>query len=257
MSAEAREDQQAAQEELRLLGAPEQVGRRDGCPLGRCDGSGFVVDEQGNVARDCDCRAARIAGARTRSLAARIPKRYRGVSFERPPVTDIALCAPEQVAIVRRYVTSVQDNLDGGRGLWIQGDVGTGKTTLAMLVSKAALAAGRSVAIYSLPRLLNLLRESIDSQEGMLGFLDRLTAVDLLHLDDLGAENRTDWVLEQLYSIVNARYEAERAIVATTNVMPDELSGRLGARTVSRLVEICGELIPLYGEDRRREFRPA
>jgi hypothetical protein len=31
----------------------------------------------------------------------------------------------------------------------------------------------------------------------------------------------------------------------------------LGARTVSRLVEICGELIPLYGEDRRREFRPA
>ena len=75
--------------------------------------------------------------------------------------------------------------------------------------------------------------------------LDRLTAVDLLHIDDLGAENRTDWVLEQLYSIVNARYEAERAIVATTNLMPDELSERLGARTVSRLVEICGDLIPL------------
>jgi DNA replication protein DnaC len=158
---------------------------------------------------------------------------------------------------VRRYVGAVQDNLDRGRGLWIQGDVGTGKTTLAMLVSKAALTAGRSVAIYSLPRLLNLLRESIESHDGLRSFLDRLTAVDLLHLDDLGAENRTDWVLEQLYSIVNARYEAERAIVATTNVMPDELSERLGARTVSRLVEICGELIPLYGEDRRREFRPA
>ena len=257
MSDEAFADEHSVQAELRLLGAPEHARRRDGCPLGRCDGSGFVVDEETNVARDCDCRAARIAGARTRSLAARIPKRYRGVSFDRAPVTDIALSAPEQVAIVRRYVANVQDNLDGGRGLWIQGDVGTGKTTLAMLVSKAALAAGRSVAIYSLPRLLNLLRESIDSQEGMLGFLDRLTAVDLLHLDDLGAENRTDWVLEQLYSIVNARYEAERAIVATTNVMPDELSERLGARTVSRLVEICGELIPLYGEDRRREFRPA
>ncbi len=92
-----------------------------------------------------------------------------------------------------------------------------------MLVSKAALDAGRSVAIYSLPRLLNLLRESMDSDGGLLDFLDRLTAVDLLHIDDLGAENRTDWVLEQLYSIVNARYEAERAIVATTNLMPDEL----------------------------------
>jgi DNA replication protein DnaC len=214
-----------------------------------------VVDEATNTATDCRCRAARIATARTRSLAGRIPSRYRGVSFDRPPVSDIARTAPDQMQSVRRYVRAIEQNLDSGKGLWIQGDVGTGKTTLAMLVSKAALDAGRSVAIYSLPRLLNLLREAMDSDEGKLDFLDRLTAVDLLHIDDLGAENRTDWVLEQLYSIVNARYEAERAIVATTNLMPDELSERLGPRTVSRLVEICGDLIPLFGQDKRREFR--
>jgi DNA replication protein DnaC len=225
------------------------------CPLGVCDGSGFLVDEASNTASDCGCRAARIAGARTRSLAGRIPRRYQGVSFDRPPVSDIARTAPEQIRTVKRYVREIEAQLDSGRGLWIQGDVGTGKTTLAMLVSKAALDAGRSVAIYSLPRLLNLLRESMDSDRGMVDFMDRLTAVDLLHLDDLGAENQTDWVLEQLYSIVNSRYEAERAIVATTNLMPDELSQRLGERTVSRLVEICGDLIPLYGEDKRREFR--
>jgi DNA replication protein DnaC len=232
------------------------VPLREGtCPLGVCDGSGFVIDEETNTASDCRCRAARIAGARTRSLEGRIPRRYRGVSFDRPPVTDIARTAPSQIQSVRRYAQRIGSNLDAGRGLWLQGDVGTGKTTLAMLVSKAALDAGRSVAIYSLPRLLNLLREAIDSPEGKLDLLDRLTAVDLLHLDDLGAEARTDWVLEQLYSIVNARYEAKRAIVATTNLMPDELSERLGARTVSRLVEVCGDLIPLYGEDKRREFR--
>jgi DNA replication protein DnaC len=244
-------------EELRLLDARQPRGRDGACPLGKCDGTGFVVDEERNVARDCECRAARIAAARTRSLAARIPRRYLGVSFDRAPVTDIELRAPEQVAIVRRYVAAVQDNLDRGKGLWILGDVGTGKTTLAMLVSKAALAAGRSVAIYSLPRLLNLLRESIDSPGGLLDLLDRLTTVDLLHIDDLGAENRTDWVLEQLYSIVNARYEAQRAMVLTTNLKYEQLIAQLGARTVSRLVEICGELIPLYGEDRRSEFRPA
>jgi DNA replication protein DnaC len=227
------------------------------CAFGLCDGRGFVVDDATNTASDCRCRAARVASARTRSLAGRIPRRYRGVSFDRPPISDIALSAPDQIQSVRRYVRDIAENLDSGRGLWIQGDVGTGKTTLAMVVSKAALDAGRSVAIYSLPRLLNLLRESMDSDGGKLDFLDRLTAVDLLHLDDLGAENRTDWVLEQLYSIVNARYEAERAIVATTNLMPDELSERLGPRTVSRLVEICGDLIPLYGEDKRQEFRAA
>jgi DNA replication protein DnaC len=231
-------------------------GRGEGpCPLGCCDGSGFIIEQDTNTARDCACRAARIAAAHTRSLAGRVPRRFEGVSFDRPPVSDMARTAPDQIRAIRRYVRAIEANLDSGRGLWIQGDVGTGKTTLAMLVSKAALDAGRSVAIYSLPRLLNLLRESMDSESGMVTFMDRLTAVDLLHIDDLGAENQTDWVLEQLYSIVNARYEAERSIVATTNLMPDELSERLGPRTVSRLVEICGDLLPLFGEDKRREFR--
>jgi DNA replication protein DnaC len=230
-------------------------GSARACPLGACDGSGFVIDEETDTAHDCGCRAARIAAAKTKALEGRIPRRYAGVSFDRAPVTELARTAPDQVQEVRRYATQINRNLDAGTGLWIQGDVGTGKTTLAMLVSKAALEAGRSVAIYSLPRLLNLLRESMDSDAGKVDLLDRLTAVDLLHIDDLGAENRTEWVLEQLYSIVNARYEAQRAIIATTNLMPNELSEALGARTVSRLVEICGDLLPLFGEDMRREFR--
>ncbi len=225
------------------------------CPLGVCDGSGFVIDEATNTARDCGCRPARIAKARTASLEGRLPRLYRGVSFDRPPLPEIARSAPDQVTAVKRYVRNVAENLDRGRGLWLWGDVGTGKTTLAMVVSKAALDAGRSVAIYSLPRLLNLLRESLESEGGLLDLLDRLSAVDLLHIDDLGAENRTDWVLEQLYSIVNARYEAQRAIVATTNLMPDQLNERLGTRTVSRLVEICGDPIALAGADKRREYR--
>jgi DNA replication protein DnaC len=237
--------------------APIARHGEDRCPLGVCDGSGFVFDEQTNTASDCGCRSARIASARTRSLEGRIPSRYLGVSFERPPVSDLARSAPDQVESVRRYVAGIERNLDSGRGLWILGDVGTGKTTLAMLVSKAALQTGRSVAIYSLPRLLNLLREAIDSPQGVLDLLDRLAEVDLLHLDDLGAEKRTEWVLEQLYSIVNARYEAQRAILATSNLMPDKLSELLGARTVSRLAEICGDVIPLFGSDRRAEFRPA
>lgn len=227
----------------------------EGCPFGICDGSGFVVDEATNTASDCRCRASQIAMARTRSLEGRIPRRYQGVSFERPPVSDIGRVAPDQVGVIRRYIRAIDANLDTGRGLWLVGDVGTGKTTLAMLVSKAALQAGRSVAIYSLPRLLNLIRETIDSTEGKLDFFDRLAAVDLLHIDDLGAEHQTDWVLEQLYSIVNARYESQRAILATSNLTPEKLSDQIGPRTVSRLEEMCGDPLGFFGEDkRRREF---
>ena len=225
------------------------------CALGLCDGSGFIVDEQSNTASDCGCRAARISKLRTAGMEGRVPKRYRGVSFDRPPVPEIARVAPEQVQAVRRYVRDIDANLDAGHGLWLMGDVGTGKTTLAMIVSKAALDAGRSVAIYSLPRLLNLIRGAIETEAGMVGFLERLAAVDLLHIDDLGVENTTEWVLEQLYSIVNTRYEDERAMIVTTNLLYEELIAQLGERTVSRLVAICGNGLPLYGEDDRLSHR--
>jgi DNA replication protein DnaC len=253
------------------------------CPLGTCDGSGFLIDEETNTARDCGCRAGRIAARRAAGLEGRIPRLYSGVSFERPPVLGM----PEAiVAEVRRYVRNLDARLAEGRGLWITGDVGTGKTSLAMLVSKAALDAGHTVAIYSLPRLLNLLRDEVSAESSLLDLLDRLSSVDLLHIDDLGAQHTTPWRLEQLYSIVDARYQARRAIVATTNLMPDELAEQMGQRMltgaaqgrgqageerravsdeagevvgkriVSRLVEMCGDPLPLYGEDRRREFRP-
>jgi DNA replication protein DnaC len=135
------------------------------------------------------------------------------------------------------------------------GPVGTGKTTLAMLVSKAALEAGRSVAIYSLPRLLNEIRDTHRLERSHIDLLDRLTAVDLLHVDDVGAERKNEWVLEELYSIVNARYEEQRSIVITTNILDREaLCEQISERTVSRLTEMCDEL-PVLGEDRRLDLR--
>jgi DNA replication protein DnaC len=222
----------------------------DTCPYGVCDGSGFVVDEATRVAVPCRCRPQRVERRRASSLSAVIPRKYRGASFDRPPVTDMP--AP-QVQVVKRFVRQIDENLDSGRGLWFYGSVGTGKTTLAMLVSRAALDAGRSVAIYSLPRLLAEIRATFesDSEGSYVDFLDRLAAVDLLHVDDVGAERTSDWVLEQLYAIVNARYEDERAVIITTNLERDELVDQIRERTVSRLEEMC-TLVPLYGEDARR-----
>jgi DNA replication protein DnaC len=149
-----------------------------------------------------------------------------------------------------------------------------------MIVSKTALEQGRSVAIYSLPRLLNLIQDEIGTENSLLDLLDRLASVDLLHIDDLGAQYTTPWRLEQLYSIVDARYQAGRAIIATTNLTPEALSEQLGRRVltptsegnrermivtdeaselvgrriVSRLMEMCGDPLALWGEDKRQEL---
>jgi DNA replication protein DnaC len=111
------------------------------------------------------------------------------------------------------------------------------------------------VAIYSLPRLLNEIRDTHRAERSHLELLDRLIAVDLLHIDDVGAERSTDWVLEELYSIINGRYEDQRAVVITTNILDHEaLCEQISQRTVSRLHEMCDEL-PLDGDDRRMETR--
>jgi DNA replication protein DnaC len=227
------------------------------CPLGVCDGSGWILDDGSDEARSCECREARLRRGRNRGVASVIPRKFQGVSFERPPVSDMERDPQTGGAVdeIRRYLKNLDENLEKGRGVWLFGDPGTGKTTLAMLVSKLALEKSRSVAIYSLPKLLARIRQTYDAEPGgdsYLTFFERLTSVDLLHIDDLGAEKRSDWVLEQLYALVNERYEAQRSILVTTNLDDKQLEEQIGQRTVSRLVEMCGAcMIPMHGHDRR------
>jgi DNA replication protein DnaC len=196
-----------------------------------------------------------MARKRAAAVAGRLPKRFREVSFDREPIVSMN---DALIRAVRTYVRSIGERLDEGRGLWFTGDVGTGKTTLAMLVSKAAMEADRTVAIYSLPRLLGLLRDTYgdDARYSLNELIDQLCSVDLLHVDDVGAEQSSAWVLEQLYTIVNTRYEDGKAMLLTTNLDHDALKEQIGARTVSRLYEICGEPLPMWGLDHRldRDF---
>lgn len=232
-----------------------EIQARAVCAVGVCDGSGWIIGDD-DEARPCECRKRKIRRARVRGMQGALPQRYRGVSFDRPPISNMAV-EPQTAAVVREirdYCDDIDNQLDEGNGIWLHGSAGTGKTSLAMLVSKTALEAGHSVAIYSMPRLLARIRRTYDtdaSEEGYLSFFDRLTSVDLLHIDDLGAEKRTDWVLEQLYAIVDRRYEEQRSIVVTTNMETDELKEQIGERTVSRLLQMCDMEKPVFGDDWR------
>ncbi len=234
-----------------LRPVPDSEETQDRCTLGQCDGSGWIEDEASGYSKPCGCRERRVSRAMSARMGSGIPKRFRGVSFERKPICDLD---PFVLRHVRAFVERIDENVEAGRGLWFAGDVGTGKTSLAMLVSKTAIEAGRSVAVYSVPRLLAEIKETYDRDSGdsYMQLFRRLCSVDLLHLDDLGAERSTEWVLEQLYSIVNERWQNQRSIVVTTNLGLDALREQLGTRTVSRLGETCGDPIPIMGPDLRQ-----
>ena len=239
---------------VRLAGADERA--QAVCPLGVCDGSGWILGPE-DVARPCDCRERRMARRRARGVRSVIPRRYRDVSLEIARNDGVN---PVVLKVVGEFLEEIGPRLDKGQGLWLAGGVGAGKTALAMLVSKTAIEAGRTVAIYSLPKLLARIRATYEKDlagDSYTQFFDRLISVDLLHVDDLGVEKRSDWVLEQLYAVVNERYEMERSMVVTTNLEQPALEEQIGERTVSRLIEICGPPLTIDGDDLRYPRAPA
>jgi DNA replication protein DnaC len=236
----------------------------DDCPYGTCEGDGFVVDEAANSTADCTCRAERIELKRRRRLQQQlhraVPKRYQDLDFDRPPVDEIARLHPDAAAKTRAYVADLAANLERGRGLWFFGNKGTGKTSLAYLVAAVAARAGHTVLSWNTITLLNEIRDSFDAErrrQSTHDIVDAACSVDLLHLEDVSAARTSDWVLEQLYLIVNRRYEDEKAIVFTSDVppgappVPDVLGDQIGARTFSRLLEMCGDPLMMLGSDMR------
>jgi DNA replication protein DnaC len=59
--------------------------------------------------------------------------------------------------------------------------------------------------------------------------------------DDLGAENQTDWAAEQLYRVLDARYDAHLPTIITSNAAQSRLDGRLLSRYAEGLVVCRGE----------------
>jgi DNA replication protein DnaC len=237
------------------------------CPHGACDGGGWIEDEATRTARPCACREQIVAQRRVRSLNQRIPRKFRNLGWERHPLPEIEATNPLVVRSVRSFCRRIDEHLDAGDGLWLWGRKGTGKTTLAYLVTQSAIEAGRSVAVYTGPALLNALRDTYrdDSPISTLALIERLSEVDLLHLEDLAVARPTEWVLEQLYTIVNNRYDEQRSIVFTSDAQGDgddedpnpmRLAEAVGQRTLSRLIEMCGDAKPMMGDDKRLHLGP-
>ena len=137
------------------------------------------------------------------------------------------------VEICRRYAAKFQQMKQDNRGLLLFGGVGTGKTYTAACIANELLAQGVSVVMTSLVKLI---------ENGISDLCSRLSAIDLLILDDLGAERSTDYALEQVYNIVDSRYRAGLPVIYTTNLTLEELKNPADmryARIYDRVLEKC------------------
>lgn len=183
-----------------------------------------------------------------------IPAKYIGKTFEDYEVTG----ANEKAVNWAKYKI---ENLQ--KGMYFYGSPGVGKTFLVSIMAQEYLKRGKSVIFIDVPNLLEKLRSTYDkgSENTIDEMMESLTRVEILILDDLGAENSTEWAIEKLYLIINGRYISNRLTIVTSNYNLNDVAVRMNAKKVeggritgdriaSRVKEMCN-VCKIDGADRR------
>lgn len=170
-----------------------------------------------------------------------IPKRYENAKWEDVP---------------KIIQDSFDRIIDSRKGLYIYGDIGTGKTHIAWAMKKYYDRPDevRYLRIWNVVDLMHEIKADFDREPSDKRHPEAdITGPDskyMLILDDIGAEKATDFVAETIYRIINHRYIHMLPTIFTSNLRIQELADRIGERSASRIVEMCG-VIELTGGDRR------
>ena len=151
------------------------------------------------------------------------------------------------------YCKNFLKNRKEGKGLFLTGTVGTGKThLLAAIIDYIARIYKRKinrVMYFTSTGLLNEIRNSYNKSEE---FVNKVKHCQLLLIDDFGAEKTTDWVLETYFEIIDYRYSNLLPTIIATNLTDKEIKEKLSERIMSRIYEV-NKGIKLIGKDYRIE----
>lgn len=154
----------------------------------------------------------------------------------------------------KSYADKAEKHLEAGDGLMAMGKPGNGKTHLLAAIAKAVMGKGHTCIVRSVPALLERFKQSYeqDSRFNESDLHSALFDVELLGLDDLGAERANEWAQAKLYYLIDERYKARKSIIVTTNATMEELERRLDLRTLDRLCEMC-DIVEVTAPSWRKE----
>ncbi len=210
------------------------------CP--HCGGAGYVRydvpvgHEKFGKLESCVCRAKDVAeAARARLFALSNLDRLSHLRFENFQTAGnpkAKFMTPQEKENLREAFEACETFTKQLQG-WIllEGGYGCGKTHLAAAIANEAVNGGVPTLFITVPDLLDSLRFAYDNPETTFEQrFEEIRNAALLILDDFGTQNATGWAQEKLFQIINYRYVNKLATVITTNLMLDEIEGRIRSR---------------------------
>ena len=225
-----------------------------------CSDTGYIPVKQGYAASRCKCLQQRLINEYYS-----ISNMKDALKEENFDTYDLRLFTTDVVQaeglsthanmenvyrLAMKFVTEFDTSF---ANLLLYGEPGLGKTFVCHCIAKDLLDAGRTVLYVTAPRLCKTLedfrfnRESMSEPDEMLTTIDD---VELLIIDDLGAEISTVVTSAALFDIINQRLLSRKPTVISTNLTPAALEMQYSERIVSRFFGNY-QMIKFFGEDIR------
>lgn len=209
----------------------------------KCMGTGWMLDEKG-FASKCECYENMIQESRLKF--AKIPAEYDGLtvnSFDTSlydKETDKE-SAKKAKKITSNYVLNFDRMKDQGKGLYYFSRTrGSGKTRLAVSLGNALIIHKKQkVRFITTLDLLDKIKSTFnkDSEYTEQGLLNDFYDIDVLILDDLGAEKSTPFVEEVFFKILDTRLTHKKITIFTSNLNINDINR--DERSISRIKKMA------------------
>lgn len=211
------------------------MGRRMG--WSHCPECNRIEAEREAAEKRIQAERERQARMEARLNRAGIPARFRRKTFD---TFQADTGAKENcLGIAREFATDFQSNLSLGATVVFSGKPGTGKSHLAIAVCMHIMAAGYTAMYLNALDAIRMIRSTWkrDSERTENAVMNDLADVDLLVLDEVGAQYGTEGEQVIMFDIINRRYQEQRPMILLTNQGKDGFRQYLGDRAFDRLRE--------------------
>jgi DNA replication protein DnaC len=171
-----------------------------------------------------------------------VPKRFADATIESFMATSDGQKRALKICnnYVEKFDTSIKKS---GGGLIFTGNVGTGKTHLAIAVGRKLAAQGKGVMYVNLAELIRSVRATWKGQGSEAAILAELIGTGLLIIDEAGVQNGTDNERNILFEIIDGRYQDVKPTVVISNLNVEEVGAFISERSIDRITH-GGAVVP-------------